>query len=63
MGLGIRGWRRVGLGTCKVGGVGSRSNHAPWVVFSSSFAKQNMLILGFKATMFFHTTTSNCNAN
>ncbi len=29
MGLGIRGWRRVGLGICKVGGVGSRSNHAP----------------------------------
>ncbi len=23
MGLGIRGWRRVGLGLCKVGGVGS----------------------------------------
>ncbi len=34
MGLGIRGWRRVGLGTCKVGGVGSRSNHAPWVLCS-----------------------------
>ncbi len=25
MGLAIRGWRRVGLGLCKVGGVGSRS--------------------------------------
>ncbi len=23
MGLGIRGWRQVGLGLCKVGGVGS----------------------------------------
>ncbi len=23
MGLGIRGWRRVGLGVCKVGGSGS----------------------------------------
>ncbi len=35
MGLGIRGWRRVGLGICKVGGVGSRSNHAPWILFSA----------------------------
>ncbi len=25
VGLGIRGWRRVGSGICKVGGVGSRS--------------------------------------
>ncbi len=25
MGLGIRGWRLVGLGTCKVEGVGSGS--------------------------------------
>ncbi len=29
MGLGIRGWRRVGLGLCKVGGVGPRSNPTP----------------------------------
>ncbi len=35
MGLGIRGWRRVGLGICKVGGVGSRSNHAPWILCSA----------------------------
>ncbi len=32
MGLGIRGWRRVGLGICKVGGVGSRSNLAPRIL-------------------------------
>ncbi len=35
MGLGIRGWRRVGLGICKVGGVGSRYNHAPWILCSA----------------------------
>ncbi len=35
MGLGIRGWRRVGLGLCKVGGVGSRSNSAPWILCSA----------------------------
>ncbi len=35
MGLGIRGWRQVGLGICKVGGVGSRSNHAPWILCSA----------------------------
>ncbi len=35
MGLGIRGWRRVGLGKCKVGGVGSRSNHTPWNLCSA----------------------------
>ncbi len=35
MGLGIRGWRRVGSGICKVGGVGSRSNHAPWILCSA----------------------------
>ncbi len=35
MGLGIRGWRRVGLGKCKVGGVGSRSNHTPWILCSA----------------------------
>ncbi len=35
MGLGIRGWRRVGLGICKVGGVGSRSNHVPWILCSA----------------------------
>ncbi len=29
MGLGIRGWRRVGLGKCKVGGVGSRIQPRP----------------------------------
>ncbi len=34
-GLGIRGWRRVGLGLCKVGGVGSRSNLAPWILCSA----------------------------
>ncbi len=32
MDLGIRGWRRVGLGLCKVGGVGSRS---PWILCSA----------------------------
>ncbi len=37
MGLGIRGWRRVGLGICKVGGVGSRSNHAPWILCSAGY--------------------------
>ncbi len=30
-----RGWRRVGLGKCKVGGVGSRSNHTPWILCSA----------------------------
>ncbi len=35
MGLGIRGWRRVGLCLCKVGGVGSRSNSAPWILCSA----------------------------
>ncbi len=35
MGLGIRGWRQVGLGLCKVGGVGSRSNSAPWILRSA----------------------------
>ncbi len=35
MGLGIRGWRRVGLGLCKVGGVGPRSNSAPWILCSA----------------------------
>ncbi len=35
MGLGIRGWRRVGLGLCKVGGVGSRSNSSPWILCSA----------------------------
>ncbi len=35
MGLGIRGWRRVGLGLCKVGVVGSRSNSAPWILCSA----------------------------
>ncbi len=33
VGLGIRGWRRVGLGICKVGG--SRSNLAPWILCSA----------------------------
>ncbi len=28
----FRGWRRVGLGICKVGGVGSGSNLAPWIL-------------------------------
>ncbi len=35
MGLGIRGWRWVGLGICKVGGVGSRPNLAPWILCSA----------------------------
>ncbi len=35
MGLGIRGWRRVGLGICKEGGVGSGSNLAPWILCST----------------------------
>ncbi len=35
MGLGIRGWRRVGLGLCKVGGVGSGFNRAPWILCSA----------------------------
>ncbi len=35
MGLGIRGWRRVGLCLCKMGGVGSRSNSAPWILCSA----------------------------
>ncbi len=30
-----RGWRLVGLGICTVGGVGSRSNHAPWILCSA----------------------------
>ncbi len=34
MGLGIMGWRRVGLGICEVGGVGSGSNLAPWIFCS-----------------------------
>ncbi len=29
------GWRRVGLGICKVGGVGSRSNHTSWILCSA----------------------------
>ncbi len=35
MGLGIRGWRSVGLDVCKVGGVGSGSNLAPWILCSA----------------------------
>ncbi len=35
MGLGVRGWTWVGLGICKVGGVGSRSNHSPWILCSA----------------------------
>ncbi len=30
-----RGWRQVGLGLCKVGGVGSRSNSTPWILCSA----------------------------
>ncbi len=30
-----QGWRQVGLGECKVGGVGSRSNHASWTLCSA----------------------------
>ncbi len=33
--LGIRGWRPVGLGIFKVGGVGSGSNLAPWILCSA----------------------------
>ncbi len=29
-----RGWRWVGLGECKVGGVESRSDHTPWILCS-----------------------------
>ncbi len=32
VGLGIRGWRWVSLGICKVGRVGSESNHAPCIL-------------------------------
>ncbi len=28
-------WRRVGLGLCKVGGVGSRSKRTPWILCSA----------------------------
>jgi len=35
VGLGIRGWRWVGLGICKVGGVGSGSNSSPWISCSA----------------------------
>ncbi len=31
----IRGWRRVGLGICKVGVVRSGSNLAPWITCSA----------------------------
>ncbi len=42
MGLGIRGWRRVGLGKCKVGGVGSRIQPRPLdLVFCSAFHSSN----------------------
>ncbi len=36
VGLGIRGWRWVGLGICKVGGVGSGSNHTPWILWAAA---------------------------
>ncbi len=32
VGFWIRGWRRVGLGIFKVGGVGSGSNLTPWIL-------------------------------
>ncbi len=35
MGLGIRGWRRVDLGICKVGGVGYGSHLALWILCSA----------------------------
>ncbi len=31
-----RGWRLVGLGICKVGVVGSGSNHAPWIFWAAA---------------------------
>ncbi len=30
------GWRWVGLGICKVEGVGSGSNHAPWILWAAA---------------------------
>jgi len=35
VGLGIRGWSWVGLGICKVGGVGSGSDSSPWISCSA----------------------------
>ncbi len=35
-GGGVRGWRWVGLGICKVEGVGSGSNHAPWILWAAA---------------------------
>ncbi len=35
MGLGSRGWRQVGLGICKLGGVGSGSSLTPWILCSA----------------------------
>ncbi len=32
----MRGWRCVGLGICKVGGVGSGSHHAPWILWAAA---------------------------
>ncbi len=48
MGLGIRGWRRVGLGLCKVGGVGSRSNSAPWILCSAVRTISKSCLIAFK---------------
>ncbi len=45
MGLGIRGWRRVGLGLCKVGGVGSRS---PWILCSAVRTISKSCLIAFK---------------
>ncbi len=41
--LGIRGWRPVGLGIFKVGGVGSGSNLAPWILCSAVRAISKIL--------------------
>ncbi len=46
MGLGIRGWRRVGLGICNVGGVGSRSNLAPWILCSAVMTISLIWLIG-----------------
>ncbi len=57
MGLGIRGWRWVGLGISKVGGVGSVSNHAAWILCSAvrtisiNLTQQHKLCVKTFATM------------
>ncbi len=39
-----QGWRRVGLGLCKVGGVGSRSNRTPWILCFAVFGKSALFL-------------------